>query len=128
MAFGTSACLLTFLVVFCRPLYHIFTSDQAVIELGVWMLKLITPSYILFVFIEILSGSLRGVGDVIVPTLITLGGVCFVRVPMALILTPMTKDVATLLYSYPISWGATLLLLLPYYFYQKKKRLSETTL
>lgn len=128
MAFGTSACLLTFLVVFCRPLYHIFTSDQAVIELGVWMLKLITPSYILFVFIEILSGSLRGVGDVIVPTLITLGGVCFVRVPMALILTPITKDVATLLYSYPISWGATLLLLLPYYFYQKKKRLSEDTI
>lgn len=124
MALGTCACLLTFLSVFCRPLYHIFTTDQAVIDLGVWMLKLIIPSYIIFVFIEILSGALRGVGDVIIPTLITLGGVCLVRVPMALILTPITKNVSTLLYSYPVSWGATAILLIPYYFYQKKKRLS----
>lgn len=124
MALGTCACLLTFLTVFCRPLYHIFTTDQAVVDLGVWMLKLIIPSYMIFVFIEILSGALRGVGDVIIPTLITLGGVCLVRVPMALVLTPITKDVATLLYSYPVSWGATAILLIPYYFYQKKKRLS----
>ncbi len=124
MSLGTCACLLTFLTVFCRPLYHIFTTDQAVVDLGVWMLKLIIPSYMIFVFIEILSGALRGVGDVIIPTLITLGGVCLVRVPMALVLTPITKDVATLLYSYPVSWGATAILLIPYYFYQKKKRLS----
>lgn len=123
MALITCACLLTVITVFCRPLYHIFTTDQAVVDLGVWMLKLIIPSYMIFVFIEILSGALRGIGDVIIPTLITLGGVCLVRVPMALILTPITKDVATLLYSYPVSWGATAILLIPYYFYKKKKQL-----
>ena len=42
-------------------------------EIGVYMLRYITPSYIVFVFIEILSGALRGIGDVLFPTLITLG-------------------------------------------------------
>ncbi len=125
MALGTSFVLVTFLFLACRPLYHIFTTDQKVIDTGVWMLRLIVPSYMLFVFIEILSGSLRGIGDVIIPTLITLGGVCLVRVPMALILTPMTGEVSTLIYSYPVSWGVTILLLIPYFFYIKKKKLSE---
>ena len=115
MALGTSFVLVTFLFLACRPLYHIFTTDQKVIDTGVWMLRLIVPSYMLFVFIEILSGSLRGIGDVIIPTLITLGGVCLVRVPMALILTPMTGEVSTLIYSYPVSWGITAVLFVIYY-------------
>ena len=36
--------------------------------------------YIVYVFIEILAGSLRGVGDVIVPVVITLFGVCVFRI------------------------------------------------
>ncbi len=125
MSLATSFVLVGFLFLACEPLYHIFTADKTVVDIGVWMLRLIIPSYMIFVFIEILSGALRGIGDVIIPTLITLGGVCLVRVPMALILTPMTNDVATLIYSYPISWGVTALLLIPYYLYQKKKKLRE---
>lgn len=125
MALGTSFVLVTFLFLACEPLYHIFTTDRNVVDIGVWMLRLIAPSYMLFVFIEILSGTLRGIGDVIIPTLITLGGVCFIRVPMALILTPMTGKVSTLIYSYPVSWGVTVLLLVPYFFYMKKKKLVE---
>ena len=127
MALGTSFVLVTFLFLACEPLYHIFTTDRNVVDIGVWMLRLIAPSYILFVFIEILSGTLRGIGDVIIPTLITLGGVCFIRVPMALILTPMTGEVSTLIYSYPVSWGVTVLLLVPYFFYMKKKKLTEVS-
>ena len=125
MAFGVSAVLLTFLMVACRPLYYIFTTDPNVIDLGVYMLRLITPSYMIFILIEIFSGALRGIGDVFIPTLITLGGVCFIRIPWVMFITPMRNEVSTLLYSYPVSWAATVLLLLPYYLYQKKKRLSK---
>ena len=112
-------------MVACRPLYYIFTTDPNVIDLGVYMLRLITPSYMIFIFIEIFSGALRGIGDVFIPTLITLGGVCFIRIPWVMFITPMRNEVSTLLYSYPVSWAATVLLLLPYYLYQKKKRLSK---
>lgn len=123
MSLTVSAGLIMFLMAACRPLYHIFTTDAAVIDLGVYMLHYITPSYIVFVFIEIFSGALRGIGDVFIPTLITLGGICFIRIPWVLFITPQSNKVSTLLLSYPISWIATALLLVPYYFYRRKKTL-----
>ncbi|WP_461809770.1 MATE family efflux transporter [Faecalimonas sp.] len=124
MALSVSSVLIAFLMIACRPLYHIFTTDADVIDLGVYMLKLITPSYIIYVFVEIYSGALRGIGDVFIPTLITLGGVCFVRIPWVVFVTPLRNEVSTLLFSYPMAWAATLLLLFPYYLYQRKKLLS----
>ena len=34
MALGVGGSLILFLFVFCRPLYHVFTTDQAVIDIG----------------------------------------------------------------------------------------------
>lgn len=124
MALSVSAILIAFLMIACRPLYHIFTTDIDVIDLGIYMLKLITPSYIIYVFVEIYSGALRGMGNVFIPTLITLGGVCFVRIPWVVFITPMKNEISTLLFSYPMAWAATLLFLFPYYLYQRKKLLS----
>lgn len=58
MALGVCGSLIVFLMVFCRPLYHIFTTDYAVVDIGVYMLRLITPSYVIFIFVEIFSGAL----------------------------------------------------------------------
>lgn len=125
MALGVCGSLIVFLMVFCRPLYHIFTTDYAVVDIGVYMLRLITPSYVIFIFVEIFSGALRGIGDVLIPSTITLGGVLLVRLTWILFVTPMTGELSTLLYSYPLAWGATALLLIPYYFHRRKQILAE---
>ena len=125
MALGVCGSLIVFLMVFCRPLYHIFTTDYAVVDIGVYMLRLITPSYVIFIFVEIFSGALRGIGDVLIPSTITLGGVLLVRLTWILFVTPMTGELSTLLYSYPLAWGATALLLIPYYFHGRKQALVE---
>lgn len=125
MALGVCGSLIVFLMVFCRPLYHIFTTDYAVVDIGVYMLRLITPSYVIFIFVEIFSGALRGIGDVLIPSAITLGGVLLVRLTWILFVTPMTGELSTLLYSYPLAWGATALLLIPYYFHRRKQILVE---
>lgn len=125
MALGVCGSLIVFLMVFCRPLYHIFTTDYAVVDIGVYMLRLITPSYVIFIFVEIFSGALRGIGDVLIPSTITLGGVLLVRLTWILFVTPMTGELSTLLYSYPLAWGATALLLIPYYFHRRKQALVE---
>lgn len=125
MALGVCGSLIVFLMVFCRPLYHIFTTDDAVVDIGVYMLRLITPSYVIFIFVEIFSGALRGIGDVLIPSAITLGGVLLVRLTWILFVTPMTGELSTLLYSYPLAWGATALLLIPYYFHRRKQILVE---
>lgn len=125
MALTVCGSLIVFLMIFCRPLYHIFTTDQAVVDIGVYMLRLITPSYVIFIFVEIFSGALRGIGDVLIPSTITLGGVLLVRLTWILFVTPMTGELSTLLYSYPLAWGATALLLIPYYFHRRKQALKE---
>lgn len=125
MSLGVCGSLIVFLMVFCRPLYHIFTTDYAVVDIGVYMLRLITPSYVIFIFVEIFSGALRGIGDVLIPSTITLGGVLLVRLTWILFVTPMTGELSTLLYSYPLAWGATALLLIPYYFHRRKQILVE---
>ena len=125
MALGVCGSLIVFLMVFCRPLYHIFTTDYAVVDIGVYMLRLITPSYVIFIFVEIFSGALRGIGDVLIPSTITLGGVLLVRLTWILFVTPLTGELSTLLYSYPLAWGATALLLIPYYFHRRKQILVE---
>lgn len=120
MSLGVCGLLLIFLITLCRPLFHIFTTDANVVNIGVYMLRYITPSYIVFVFIEILSGALRGIGDVLFPTLITLGGVCCVRLPWILLVVPRRHELWTILISYPMSWAATAVLLILYYFYRRK--------
>ena len=54
--------LLTTVMMVAGPyLLRLFTSDQEVIEIGMQIIHIIAPSYALFIFIEILSSSLRGI-------------------------------------------------------------------
>lgn len=113
--------ILLALLLFAKPLFILFTTDENVISIGVYILLHIVPSYAIYIFVEIFTGALRGIGDVLIPTLITLGGVCLVRLPWILFVTPIHKELSTILISYPLAWAATALLLIPYYFYKKKK-------
>lgn len=121
MSLALCGSILIGLLVLAHPLLSLFTSDETVIGLGTYMMFNIVPSYAIFIFVEIFTGALRGIGDVMIPTFITLGGVCLVRLPWILIVTPIRKELFTILVSYPIAWAATALFLIPYYFYRKKK-------
>ena len=109
------------LYAFCEPMYHMFTTDPKVIDIGVYMLRFLVPSYLLSILLENLDGGLRGVGDVLWPTIFTFGGLFLIRLPWVMILTPIYHKVEILLISYPIAWGGTLLFVIPYYFWKKKK-------
>lgn len=124
MSLGLCGGLLVFLFTCCRPLYYAFTTDPNVVDIGVYMLRTIAPSYVIYIFVEIFSGALRGIGDVLIPVCITMGGVLIIRLSWILFVTPMTGELSTLLYSYPLAWGATLLLLAPYYWRRKKRLLA----
>lgn len=123
--------LLTTVMLLAGPyLLRLFTSDQEVIEIGMQITHIIAPSYALFIFIEILSSSLRGMGNVVVPMLMTCGGVCVLRILWIFIFVRTHLSVTTILMSYPISWGFTAVLFIIYFmFYQKKffRRCIEET-
>lgn len=123
--------LLTTVMLLAGPyLLRLFTSDQEVIEIGMQIIHIIAPSYALFIFIEILSSSLRGMDNVVVPMLMTCGGVCVLRILWIFIFVRTHLSVTTILMSYPISWGFTAVLFIIYFmFYQKKffRRCMEET-
>ena len=102
-----SVILIVFLMLFRVPLFRLFTQDPSVIRIGSDMLALITPCYIFFVFIEVLAGALRGMGDVMIPTLITLLGVCVLRLIWIAVVLQISPTVNAIIYSYPVTWIAT---------------------
>lgn len=102
-------------------LLRLFTTDPEVIQVGMKIIHIIAPSYVLFIFIEILSSALRGMGNVLVPMLMTCTGVCLLRIFWIFLAVPHWPGVETILMSYPISWGLTAFLFVIYYYWDQKK-------
>lgn len=85
------------------------------------MLYHVAPAYCLFVFIELLSGALRGTGDVVIPMLITCFGVCLLRIAWLFFIVPLAPGLNTIVLSYPVTWAITAVMFIVYYCYQAKK-------
>lgn len=102
-------------------LLRLFTTDDAVIAIGMQIIHIIAPSYVLFIFIEILSSSLRGMGNVIIPMIMTCCGVCVLRMIWILCVIPENLSVTTILMSYPLSWGITAVLFIVYFLIFQRK-------
>ena len=98
-----------------EPLFRMFTQDNNVVAVGVQMMHVLTPVYITYISIEVLSGALRGCGDVRVPTLITVFFVCGLRMLWLFIAVPIRHEVATVEMSYPITWSLASALFILYY-------------
>lgn len=96
-------------------LFRLFSQDSAVVTQGIQMMHFLVPVYITYICIEILSGALRGCGDVAVPTAITCFGVCGLRMAWLLIAVPLQHTVEMVEFSYPISWVIASLLFVIYY-------------
>lgn len=120
MTVGTELALSAFIVFVGQYLFGIFTSDAGVIQIGMRMVRIISPAYWLFAFIEIFSGSLRAQGSVLVTTLMTLTGVCLLRVVWVMFLVP-EGSLEQLIACYPITWVVTAAAMIVYYFYKQKQ-------
>jgi len=103
-----------------RPLLHIFTTDQAVIDTTWIIILFFAPSYAIWTVIEVFSAILRGIGDAVRPTIITALGVCVFRILWILTVFQWSSTLEVLCIGYPASWFVTDIALLIYY--RKKSR------
>lgn len=118
----TVSILLALFLIFSRNvLFRIFTNDPTVINIGSNMLLLIAPWYIVFIFIEVLSGALRGIGDVIVPMLLTMFGVCILRIIWIFVALKFHPTIDAIIFSYPVTWSLTAILFIAYYLVKTKQ-------
>lgn len=105
-------------------LLQLFTKDNEVIKIGVMMMQFLVPTYITYISIEIFSGALRGMGSSFIPTLITGGGICILRVVWLFTAVPKWPHIKTVMLSYPITWVMTSILFIIYYqWYVRRHRI-----
>ena len=109
------------LLLLAKPLLHIFTTDQGVIETTWFIMLMFVPFYVLWTVVETFSGILRGIGDAVKPTVITALGVCLLRIIWILTAFRISPTLMVLCICYPLSWLVTDVALLIYY----KKRSRE---
>ena len=104
-----------------RGFLYIFVDNQEVIRIGDQMIRFLAPFYITYICVEIFSGTLRGMGTALVPMLLTLSGICLLRVAWILIVFPLNRTIETVEASYTITWSTTSILFLIYYFIYTRK-------
>lgn len=94
-----------------RQLLAIFNHDPQVIELGYTRLLLVFTAYIFSMMYELMSSYLRGFGISLVPALLTILGVCGVRIAWVYGVFPSNRTFRTLMMAYPISLSVTAVLI-----------------
>ncbi|MBR6425886.1 MAG: MATE family efflux transporter [Oscillospiraceae bacterium] len=98
-----------------KPLLHILTQDQAVIDTTYQIMTYFVPYYFTWVVIEVLSAVLRGCGDAVRPVIMIGLGVCLLRVIWLGTLFLRIHTLFVLCLCYPVSWTVTSVAMLLYY-------------
>ena len=94
-------------------------------EIGIDILRYLVPFYITYILIEILSGSMRGVGDCWMPTVLSFLGICALRVVWNIAVVPMRRELHTILFSYPMTWTMTSMLYVIYFLFFSKLKVVK---
>lgn len=98
-------------------LVELFTTDQQVQAISMDLLHFMVPTFITYIAIEILSGTLRGVGDAWMPLIITGIGVCAVRVLWIMFVLPDYHTIIGAAFCYPLTWSLTTVAFVIYYYF-----------
>ena len=117
----------TFAVIFDNQLFGIYTSSPAVIAAGEQRLRLIILTYALCGLMEVTGGVMRGIGYSVLPTVVTLLGVCVFRViwVVGLLSISAFHSPITIYISYPVSWALTFAAHIACFLWVKKHVLSK---
>ena len=93
---------------FRYQLLGIYSSDMDVINFGIERLELFCLTYFPCGAMDVMVGQMRGMGYSIVPMIVSLVGVCGIRIVWIFTVFKASNSLLTLYMSYPVSWVVTL--------------------
>ena len=98
---------------FAPLLLGIYSRSQDVITAGVVRMGYVSLPYLLCGIMDVLTGALRGLGYVVTPMIVSLGGACIFRLVwiFTIFQVPRFHTAQTIYISYPISWVLTFVVL-----------------
>ncbi len=111
----------------CGPqILTIFSTDSEVIEMGLIRLRLFAVTYIINSVLDVTTGQMRGLGKSVIPMIVTMVGVCGLRVLWVFTVFPQYRSMFTLYLSYPVSWLITGIVLVIMYAVTFRKILKRS--
>ena len=114
-------------VLFGPQLLGIYSPDEEVIAYGLERLRLICLTYFLCGTMDVVTGSIRGLGPSVTPAVISLLGVCGLRIVWIYTVVAAHRSLMVLYLSYPVSWLITLvvnIICFAVFFKRWKKRIE----
>ena len=98
-------------VFFGYPLLHMYTTSKIVMDAGMKRMRVICSTYALCGMMDVMVGSLRGLGYSVMPMIVSLVGACGLRLIwiFTLFRTEQFHNVTSLYLTYPVSWLITFL-------------------
>ena len=93
---------------FRYQLLGLYSSDMDVINFGIERLELFCLTYFTCGAMDVMVGQMRGMGYSIVPMIVSLVGVCGIRIVWIFTVFKASNSLLTLYMSYPVSWVVTL--------------------
>ncbi len=108
-------------IMLAKDVLGLFNQNPDVIAWGIRRFRVILPFQFLCSFQEIVVSALRGLGHVMVPTIVMIFSICILRLIWVLTIYQMNKAFEMLLATYPLSWlCATVINSLYLWFIMKK--------
>lgn len=94
---------------FGTTLLGIYSTSPEVIAAGLVRMNLVTRTYVLCGMMDVLVGSLRGMGYSLLPVIMSVAGVCGLRLAMIFTIfqIPAMHTITVLYLTYPVSWIVT---------------------
>ena len=96
--------------IFGRQLLSIYNPNPEIISKGMERAIAVFLSYGLCAIMDSISGTLRGMGKSFGPMLLSIFGVCFVRIVWVWSIFRLHKTLSMLMLSYPVSYAITIVL------------------
>ncbi len=106
-----TASAIALILLFGHQFLAIFNENPEVIEIGYTRLLIIFMSYFFTLSYEVVSGYMRGFGISITPAVLTVIGICGIRITWIYAVFPKNPTFRNIMTAYPISLSATALLL-----------------
>lgn len=95
------------LLAFGPQILTVFSTDSEVIDMGLIRLRLFAVTYIINSVLDVTTGQMRGLGKSVIPMIVSLVGICGLRVIWVFTVFPHFRSIFTLYLSYPVSWLVT---------------------
>ncbi len=130
-AAGLGLILGTTIYAFGPQLLSLYITDSSeAIGYGMMRLGIVGATYLLCGLMDVSTGALRGLGECLIPMLLSVLGVCGIRIGWIYVMNlfPVLHTPQLLYISYPVSWTVTFLFQMAAFVHVYRKWCKETTL